>query len=163
MHPRLPIIPQHLAHGGGVLNTAFRSTALLALACCLFPAIANAQQLRQPASVLPLKSPKPLPSPEIAAPQVDEVPTWLLEASQPTARKSTKANRVTRKSARPKPLPMVETENFSMLGDIRLSYPRQGGVQPTKRNRPSISLPDPSIEAHELPRFFGTRQARNLR
>jgi len=165
LHPRLPTIPQHLAHGGGTMNIAYRSTAVLALTCCLFPAVVNAQQLQQPASVLPLKSLKPLPTRGIVAPQADEVPTWLLKASPLMARKSTNTTRVARKSARPEALPRVETENFSMLGEIRLSYPRHDGVAATKRTRSSRTSSDPSIEvpnaAHarnQIDRIFSQRR-----
>jgi len=89
-----------------------RAVIVIALGCILTPASLHAQQIRQPASVLPWKASKAGPrTTTIVDPtntSQNAPPAWLLQ----TAKKPFKH------SSAHKKLPMVESESFSHLGQI---------------------------------------------
>ena len=64
------------------MRIATRSPVILALACDLIPKVAFAQQLRQPASVLPLKRAQHVAKRVIQAPEAEVLSQCLLQANK---------------------------------------------------------------------------------
>ncbi len=137
------------------MSIMLRLTPALALTCFFFTASAFAQQIRQPASMLPIESLEPQPQQEIVAPQSDTVPQWLLRATESPARKSNKSDRGDLQKALQTALPLVETENFAVLGQLLPSYPQRQEVTPS-----TIAPSEDSEEGSKI-RFLGTRRTQN--
>lgn len=115
---------------------SFLQRLCLVLAHCawLTPSLLSAQQLSQPASMLPWQ----VAQPEINQPEmylalnspirssVSDSPAWLLDTAKPLSRQSHKGNT----------MPMIETESFSNLGQMNKHSTAQN-AQSGQRKRTS--------------------------
>ena len=144
------------------MSPAIRSILILALACGLIPTVANAQQLRQPASVLPLNRSQPAAKRVIQAPEAELLPHWLLQANKAKPDQALPTQKVAQRTATRKAMPMVETEDFSWLGDIEAGLPSTSRAIPQKTYRPRLSPSKETLEGPEL-RLPGTRRAQKSR
>ena len=158
------------AHGGGPLSIVVRLIVILSLVSCLHPSAGHARGLQQPASVLPLAKAKELALPKVAkkrvitAPEAEEVPQWLLQATKPQAKanKIAQPAQVTKKAKQVKSLTVEEIDSYLSLGNIRANSHKADGVQPTKKFRPQIKSQSPQLEGPVL-RIPGLPQSKTIR
>ena len=127
-----------------------RSLFVLSVGLGLSPSHLNAQQLSQPASVLPWKPAKvetqlALKSP-ITASESDS-PRWLTEQAKP----------LTTQQAKAKALPMVETEQFADLGPLD----DDPTAQPLQRVRPNRTGRTNAVRPFNLFRALGIQASRS--
>ena len=116
------------------MSIALRSTIAIALTCIVNSANVSAQQLRQPASVLPWVPPT-VSEKQFSAPQANPVGQNIghLLGESTFAKSQTVASKQAAPTATwvAKPLPMVEMESFALLGPIRFSDIRRDNIGPT--------------------------------
>lgn len=101
----------------------------LAFSLGFLPSSLQAQQLQQPASVLPWASAQPemklaLRPPRSPNTDADDSPAWLLDSAKKPAKATPKSNG----------LHMVETERFVDLGPLD-EEPNQASASPPRKNR----------------------------
>ncbi len=127
---------------------------VLSLGFGLAPSLLCAQQLHQPASVLPWRATQPeaklaLNSPVKVGPKKSsekDSPAWLIEAAKP----------IIQEPSAEQDLPSVEKESFADLGQLH----RYSAAQKTKSIRRSRSSHSASKESFNLFRALGIKANR---
>ncbi len=123
------------------MNFLQQTSICIALGCLLAPASVQAQQIRQPASILPWNSPKTDKPVTIVTPKSSnptDSPAWLIETAEKPFHHASIRNK----------LPNVESQSPVLLGQIRsgsaqighssqglLRYPSSIGIQAARTNR----------------------------
>jgi len=133
------------------MSIAQRSVFALTLICFLSPTEAGAQQLYQPSSVSPWVPPRAWKNHEANPTEsVFDFPQLLLDSTD------SRAQVVTRKRI-VQPLPMVETECFALLGQIRADKTRREEMRPISR---PIAIAPPTGETDSFPSLGFLRASR---